>query len=47
MSTFEFKTPVTDEDIRKVHAGDVIYLTGVAAWVSLQGLLVLVTHILV
>ena len=28
MSTFEFKTPVTDEDIRKVHIGDVIYLTG-------------------
>ena len=28
MSTFEFKTPVSDEDIRKVHVGDVIYLTG-------------------
>ena len=28
MSTFEFKTPVTDEDIKKVHIGDVIYLTG-------------------
>ena len=28
MSTFEFKTPVSDEDIRKVHIGDVIYLTG-------------------
>jgi len=28
MSTFEFKTPVTDEDIRKVNIGDVIYLTG-------------------
>ena len=28
MSTFEFKTPVSDEDIKKVHAGDVIYLTG-------------------
>ena len=28
MSTFEFTTPVTDEDIRKVHIGDVIYLTG-------------------
>ena len=28
MSTFEFKTPVTDEDIRKVLIGDVIYLTG-------------------
>ncbi|MDO4421273.1 MAG: L(+)-tartrate dehydratase subunit beta [Eubacteriales bacterium] len=28
MSTFEFKTPVSDEDIKKVHIGDVIYLTG-------------------
>ena len=28
MSTFEFRTPVSDEDIRKVHIGDVIYLTG-------------------
>lgn len=28
MSTFEFTTPVSDEDIRKVHIGDVIYLTG-------------------
>ena len=28
MSTFEFTTPVTEEDIRKVHVGDVIYLTG-------------------
>ena len=27
MSTFEFRTPVSDEDIRKVHIGDVIYLT--------------------
>ena len=28
MSTFEFRTPVSDEDIMKVHIGDVIYLTG-------------------
>jgi len=28
MSTFEFTTPVSDEDIRKVHIGDVIYLNG-------------------
>ena len=28
MSTFYFTTPVSDEDIRKVHIGDVIYLTG-------------------
>jgi len=28
MSTFEFKTPVSEEDIKKVHIGDVIYLTG-------------------
>ena len=28
MSTFEFRTPVSDEDIKKVHIGDVIYLTG-------------------
>ena len=28
MSIFHFTTPVTDEDIRKVHIGDVIYLTG-------------------
>ena len=28
MSTFEFTTPVSDEDSRKVHIGDVIYLTG-------------------
>ena len=26
--TFEFTTPLTDEDIKKVHIGDVIYLTG-------------------
>ena len=28
MSTFEFTTSVSDEDIKKVHIGDVIYLTG-------------------
>ena len=28
MSTFEFTTPVSDEDIKKVHIGDVIYLSG-------------------
>ena len=28
MSIFHFTTPVTDEDIKKVHIGDVIYLTG-------------------
>ncbi len=28
MSTFHFTLPVTDEDIKKVHIGDVIYLTG-------------------
>ena len=28
MSTYEFKTPVSEEDIKKVHIGDVIYLTG-------------------
>ncbi|MCR4670111.1 MAG: L(+)-tartrate dehydratase subunit beta [Saccharofermentans sp.] len=27
-NTFEFTTPLTDEDIKKVHIGDVIYLTG-------------------
>ena len=26
--TLEFTTPLTDEDIKKVHIGDVIYLTG-------------------
>ena len=28
MSIWHLTTPVTDEDIEKIHIGDVIYLTG-------------------
>ena len=28
MATYHFSTPLQEEDMRKLHVGDVVYLTG-------------------